>query len=97
MNTKCFQELLVTVRGLGSGILQLYTFHSILGQELKGETGGSAQWIEEIAFWSSRMFLQSAFQFDNEHVPSEESYGIRNKEWTRRRNWESEKARMSWL
>lgn len=35
------------------------------------------------------MFLQSAFQLDNEHVPSEASDGIRNKEWTRRRKRES--------
>lgn len=52
MDAKCFQELLVTVRGLGSGILQLHTFHSVLGRELKGQTGGSAQWIEEITLWS---------------------------------------------
>lgn len=43
------------------------------------------------------MFLQNVFQFDKEHMPSEESYGTRNKEWTRRRRWESEKARMGWL
>lgn len=43
------------------------------------------------------MFLLSALQFDNDHVPSEGSCGIRNKEWTGRRKWESEKARMGWL
>lgn len=52
MDAKCFQELLLTVRGLGSGIIQLHVLHSILGQGLKGQTGGFAQWVEEIALWS---------------------------------------------